>query len=86
MLADTYYPGWVATVDGRARSVEPYGTYGRAVRIQRGAREVVFEYRPRWLAPAAGVSIASLAVAVGLLLLPAPRRHRSGRPANRHIS
>jgi hypothetical protein len=76
VLADTYYPGWVATADGRPAAVEPYGAYGRAVRLPPGAREVVFEYRPRWLAPAAAVSLGSLVLALGLVLLPTLRREK----------
>jgi hypothetical protein len=68
VLADSYYPGWIAEVDGHPTSIERYDGYIRAVHIPTGARVVVFTYQPRWLTPALGVSLACL-LALALLSL-----------------
>ncbi len=70
VLADTYYPGWTAQVDGRPARVERYDGYVRALNIPMGAREVVFEYRPPWLNAAKVVSAAAALVTLGLGLQP----------------
>lgn len=79
ILADTYYPGWKATVDGAPAAVEQYDGYVRAVRIPSGAREVVFEYRPTWLMPAAAGNVVALLILVGMALASFP-----ARPTGRH--
>src|SRR5262249_6002805 len=69
ILADAYYPGWTASVDGLAVSIERYAGYLRAVSLPPGARVVVFEYKPRWLLPAALVNGAALLLTLTLALL-----------------
>jgi hypothetical protein len=48
-LGDTWYPGWVATVDGEVTPIHRANIAGRAVHLPGGAREVVFTYDPRSL-------------------------------------
>jgi hypothetical protein len=44
--ADTFYPGWIATVDDKpARIYEAYG-FLRGVVVDRGAHRIVLQYRP----------------------------------------
>lgn len=77
VLADTWYPGWEAEVDGRAaRIYEAYGI-ARGVVADRGAHSIEFRYRPRWLIP----SLVSTGVALLLVLALAfaGRRPRSVR-------
>ena len=84
ILADAYYPGWTASVDGHAVPIERYAGYLRAVSLPPGARVVVFEYQPRWLVPAALVNGAALLLTLTLgLLAPlrALRRMVRRRPA-----
>lgn len=46
LLADTWYPGWQARVDGVRAPVQPaYGVF-RAVQLPAGAQQVEFVYRP----------------------------------------
>jgi hypothetical protein len=66
ILADTYYPGWIATVDGESTPIYRANLMFRAVQVSRGEHRVRFEYRPGWLVPGALLSGVSLIV---LLLL-----------------
>jgi hypothetical protein len=69
ILADAYYPGWTASVDGQALPIERYAGYLRAVSLPTGAKAVVFEYRPRWLLPATLINSAALLTTLTLILL-----------------
>ena len=67
--ADTYFPGWVATVDGQPAPV--YEAYGflRGVVVEAGAHRIEMRYRPKsvyWGAAltALGLFGASLLAAV----------------------
>jgi Bacterial membrane protein YfhO len=84
VLTDTYYPGWSASVDGQPAEVEQYDGYVRAVRVPSGAREVVFEYHPRWLVPAAAITGGAVLLTVALALLPVAAALR--RRAERRLS
>lgn len=87
VLADSYYPGWTATVDGRPAAIQPYEGFMRQVVIPAGAREVVFDYRPSRFYAGLAVSLVALLVVAALALVPlAARRRRaglSGRPGSR---
>jgi hypothetical protein len=59
VLADTWYPGWTASVDGVTAPVERADLLMRAVRLQAGEHEVEFAYRAGvlgWLLGASGLS------------------------------
>ncbi len=64
ILADTWYPGWAATVDGKATPIYRADYIFRAVSLETGAHQVVFEYHPTWLAPGLMLAGASIALTV----------------------
>jgi hypothetical protein len=65
VLADAFYPGWRATVDGEETPIVPANVLFRGVALPRGEHTVVFTFEPKgWRL---GVGLAAL----GLLLLAA---------------
>jgi hypothetical protein len=69
VLADTYMPGWTATVDGGAAPIRRADFLFRAVELGPGAHEVVFRYRP-WSAVAGSwLFVAGLVLAAALIRL-----------------
>ncbi|NIP82961.1 MAG: YfhO family protein [Gemmatimonadetes bacterium] len=77
VLADNYYPGWVATVDGDPADILRVNHAFRGVPLSPGEHTVVFEFRPSavyrglWL----GIGGLFLLVAVGVVDV---ARHRRG--------
>ncbi|OGO47561.1 MAG: hypothetical protein A2Z30_06600 [Chloroflexi bacterium RBG_16_64_43] len=66
VLADTFYPGWQARVDGETVPLLQANFSFRAVRLERGEHHVEFFYRP--LPLAAGMALSFLAWA-GLAII-----------------
>lgn len=77
VLADTYFPGWHATVDGRRTPVfEVYGAL-RGIVVDGGAHRIEYRYRP---ATAIAGGVMSLTGVLGALVLVAlSRRRRDSR-------
>src|SRR5450830_316694 len=73
-LADANYPGWRATVDGRATPVFSAQLLGKAVAIPVGKHKVELHFSSSTFRYGLLLSLASLAIAAGLLL-----RHLLGR-------
>jgi hypothetical protein len=68
VLADSFYPGWQATVDGLPAPILPVNHLFRGVAATAGRHRVRFEYRPaslRWGAAVSAIGIV-LACAVAL--------------------
>ncbi len=79
VLADQWYPGWTATLDGRGVPILRVDAALRGVAIGPGPHRIDFRYRPRW--PLEGLGVTALTVAVILLVVTAPpRRHPRGPP------
>jgi uncharacterized membrane protein YfhO len=76
VLAEAWYPGWSATVDGAPVAVVPANAWMRAAPVPAGRHRVELRFRSRWLLPGA---LLSLFTAGGLALLV-----RRERRAQRH--
>ncbi len=63
LLADTWYPGWEATVDGRPARILRANLAQRAVELAPGSHQVVFRFRSR------SVFLGSFLTGLGLLAL-----------------
>lgn len=62
VLADAYYPGWQAKVDGKPAAIYPVDVAFRGVPVPAGAHVVTMEYRPQ------SFTISLLGVPAGLVL------------------
>jgi uncharacterized membrane protein YfhO len=82
VLADTFYPGWQATVDGVGTTIYPTNYLFRGVPVPAGAHRVRFEYRPQSVRLGAVSSGAGIALLVALGI--ADRRAR--RPSRERDS
>lgn len=67
VLADTFYPGWVAS-DGNASQYDMYSANlaMRAVQVNPSVNTVIFRYQPWWLWPGLLVSLVSLLITLVL--------------------
>ena len=65
LVADTFYPGWTVSIDGRAAPLYRANIAVRGVPVPAGTHDVRFAYEPPGLAQGARIS----AVAFGLLLV-----------------
>jgi hypothetical protein len=72
VLADTFDPGWSATVDDHPALIRPAYVAFRAVFLPQGKHTVVFTYRPAGFEP--GLRLTLFGIAVGLMLWWRPRR------------
>ncbi|MBI3267521.1 MAG: hypothetical protein HYZ53_00750 [Planctomycetes bacterium] len=78
VLADTFYPGWQATVDGRVATIYPVNHLVRGVFVAAGDHEVEFRFAPwTWRVGKWG-SLASLALCVVLGFRRGRRRAADG--------
>lgn len=67
VLADMWYPGWYATVDGKRANVFPVDGVFRGVEVGEGTHEVVFRFDPTWFRLGTYVSIAAaIFILIGL--------------------
>jgi len=66
ILADTWYPGWRATVNGEPADVFPVdGMFRGVVLPDEGPHRVIFRYAPRSFQAGAGLSALSAFITVG---------------------
>jgi hypothetical protein len=76
VLADTFYPGWTATVDGVPAPIHPTNIVFRGVFVPSGTHRVEFRYAP----PVFGGALALAAVGLGVIGFLLVRARRSGSP------
>src|SRR5690606_28486188 len=77
VLADTWYPGWEASIDGAPAEVLRANLAFRVVSVPPGAHEITFRYNPRALWAGALATAAGLA-ALAVLVFLARRQSASG--------
>jgi len=75
LLADSFYPGWQATVNGSAVPVMRANYMFRAVEVPAGLARVEFRFAPRSMRIGALISAIAALLFVGLLAW--PRAHRT---------
>ncbi len=74
VLLDTFYPGWVATVDGQPTPIYRADYLGRAVFVPAGPHTVRFEYRPWSFRAGLGLA-AGMIVVVGIVAFWSRRKY-----------
>lgn len=70
VLADTYYPGWIANVDGNTTPVLAANLSQRAVFVPQGTHTVSFTYEPKSLWWGSIASVAGFIIIVCLMTVP----------------
>ncbi len=74
VLAENFYPGWRATIDGEAAGIFPVYYTFRGVQIPRGAHVVEFRYEPASVTIGLSISVAALILSAGLAIALKPRK------------
>ena len=78
VLSDTYYPGWVARVDGQPTTVLRGDVLFRVVPVPAGEHDVEFRFEPASVRLGLAISVVSLLlVLLGLVAGSAGRRRRT---------
>ena len=72
VLADTFDPGWSATLDGRPAPIRPAFAAFRALYVEKGPHRVVFTYEPAGFRAGLALTIAGLVGVLAGLAWPRP--------------
>ncbi len=80
MLTDAYYPGWVATLDGRPTPILRADIMFRAVELPEGIHTVEFRFEPRPVTIGLWVSGLAWGIVLITLLVLALRNKKAGAP------
>lgn len=84
VLADAYYPGWQAELDGHPIAIHPVDLALRGVAVPAGTHTVTMDYRPTSvLLGAMGVPAGAVVFALGGWVVPALARRRRRVSRNR---
>jgi hypothetical protein len=76
ILSDTYYPGWIATVNRRPVKIYEVDLALRGVLVPQGSHEIKFGYRPRSVFLGAGLTSAGL-IGVAVIVVLGRRKKNS---------
>jgi len=68
VLSETYFPGWIAEIDGIEKEIFRANGFQRAVKVKSGSHRVVFRYQPMPVRIGAMVSCATLLVVLVVCL------------------
>lgn len=82
ILADNYYPGWQATINGKPTKIYPANIRQRAVVVPAGDQIVEFMYRPQsfyYGASVSGITLLSIISILVISLLRKPSRFFKSR-------
>ncbi|MFN0149345.1 MAG: hypothetical protein ACKVU1_01370 [bacterium] len=74
VLADNWYPGWTATIDGQEAPIAIGNHALRVVPLPAGRHRVAFHFRPRSLAVGGAISLCACAAALVIAFASRPRR------------
>ena len=77
VLADAFYPGWQATVDGVPAPILRANLMFRGLALAPGRHEIVFSYRPAAWRLGAAISLAALAVLAAAIIATYTCKRRS---------
>jgi uncharacterized membrane protein YfhO len=69
ILADTYYPGWEALVDGKAAPIWDAYTIVRGVVVDKGRHVIEMRFRPASVKAGLGMTIVGLLLTLGIALV-----------------
>jgi hypothetical protein len=69
VLAETWFPGWSATVNGITTACFPVNAWMRGVQVPAGTSEVVFTFHSTYLQAGAALSLFALLIIAAFLLL-----------------
>lgn len=67
VVAEAWYPGWRAEVNGREAGCRPVNAWMRGVEVPAGRSRVVLTFRSSYLGYGAAISLAALAVSLAAL-------------------
>lgn len=76
VLSDTYYPGWIAIVDGVEREIYRVNYAFRGVVVPGGRHTVEFRYEPESLRTGIWISGISLVVWLGVVYVKSRKRYK----------
>jgi hypothetical protein len=76
VLAEPWYPGWTARVNGTSAPCIPANAWMRAVLVPAGTSQVELTFHSTYLVPGAAISLATLAILLWLLF-----RRKAVQPA-----